>query len=82
MSMWSTASKRTFWTTTIGGYFLLKQFNDSEKKYDDLVKSIIKHQENEFAAKEKTITEKDSEIALKNRMIEEKDREMKNWGAK
>ena len=75
MSMWSTASKRTFWTTTIGGYFLLKQFNDSEKKYDDPVKSIIKHQENE---KEMTITEKDSKIALKNRMIEEKDREMKN----
>ena len=73
--MWSTASKRTFWTTTIGGYFLLKQFNDSEKKYDDPVKSIIKHQENE---KEMTITEKDSKIALKNRMIEEKDREMKN----
>ena len=73
--MWSTASKRTFWTTTIGGYFLLKQFNDSEKKYDDPVKSIIKHQEN---AKEMTITEKDSKIALKNRMIEEKDREMKN----
>ena len=79
MSMWSTASKRTFWTTTIGGYLLLKQFNDSEKKYDDPVKSIIKHQEN---AKEMTITEKDSKIALKNRMIEEKDREMKNWGAK
>lgn len=78
----STASKRIFWTTTIGGYFLLKQFNDSEKKYDDQVKSIIKHQENDDAAKEKTITEKDSEIALKNRMIEEKDREMKNWGAK
>ena len=74
--MWSTASKRTFWTTTIGGYFLLKQFNDSEKKYDDPVKSIIKHQENEIA--EMTITEKDSKIALKNRMIEEKDREMKN----
>ena len=76
--MWSTASKRTFWTTTIGGYFLLKQFNDSEKKYDDPVKSIIKHQENEIAAKEMTITEKDSKIALKNLMIEEKDREMKN----
>ena len=74
--MWSTASKRTFWTTTIGGYLLLKQFNDSEKKYDDPVKSIIKHQENEIA--EMTITGKDSEIALKNRMIEEKDREMKN----
>ena len=69
----STASKRIIWTTTIGGYLLLKQFNDSEKKYDDQVKSIIKHQE-----KEMTITEKDSEIALKNRMIEEKDREMKN----
>ena len=73
--MGSTASKRTFWTTTIGGYLLLKQFNDSEKKYDDPVKSIIKHQENE---KEMTITEKDSKIALKNRIIEEKDREMKN----
>ena len=76
----STASKRIIWTTTIG-YFLLKQFNDSEKKYDDQVKSIIKHQENENE-KEMTITEKDSKIALKNRMIEEKDREMKNWGAK
>ena len=75
----STASKRIIWTTTIGGYLLLKQFNDSEKKYDDQVKSIIKHQ---IAALEKTITEKDSEIVLKNRMIEEKDREMKNWGAK
>ena len=75
--MSTAASKRIFWTTTIGGYLLLKQFNDSEKKYDDPVKSIIKHQE-----KEMTITEKDSEIALKNRMIEEKDREMKNWGAK
>ena len=58
------------------GRLLHKELIDSMTKYDDLVKSIIKHQENKIAAKEMTITEKDSEIALKNRLIEEKDREI------
>ena len=58
------------------GRLLHKELIDSMTKYDDLVKSIIKHQENEIAAKEMTITEKDREIALKNRMIEGKGREI------